>query len=68
MHLGQLVTTRPGAAETASPLTRNPQQAPREHSKERDQTEQRQQLSRKTPTPTRHLFTSQDPPPIVYSS
>jgi hypothetical protein len=55
-------------AATAPPLTMNPPQSPREHSKEMDQTEQRQQLSWKTPPLTRNLFTSQDPPPIVHSS
>jgi hypothetical protein len=53
---------------TSTSATTNPPQAPREHSKEREQPEQRQQLSWRTPPPTRSLFTSQDPPPIVYSS
>jgi hypothetical protein len=55
-------------AATAPQATTNPPQAPREHSKEREQPEQRQQLSWRTPPPTRSLFTSQDLPPIIYSS
>jgi hypothetical protein len=55
-------------AATAPPATTNPPQAPREHSKEREQLEQRPQLSWRTTPPTRSLFSSQEPPPIVYSS
>jgi hypothetical protein len=53
---------------SAPPLTTLPQEAQREHSKEREQTEQRQQPSWRSTPPTRSLFTSQDPPPVVYST
>jgi hypothetical protein len=58
----------PGFLPTLPPATTNPPQAPREHSKEREQPEQRPQLSWRTIPPTRSLLSSQEPPPIVYSS
>jgi hypothetical protein len=55
-------------AATAPPATTNPPPAPPEPSKEREQSEPRPQLSWRTTPPTRSLFSSQEPPTIVYSS
>jgi hypothetical protein len=58
----------PQPTASAPPATSIPQEVQRERSTEREPTEQRQQPSWRTTPPTRSLFASQDPPPVVYST
>jgi hypothetical protein len=53
---------------TAPQAAMNPPPAQPAPSDEREQPESRTQLSWRTTPPTRSLFSSQEPPPIVYSS
>jgi hypothetical protein len=53
---------------TAPQAATNPPPAPPAQSNEREQPESRTQLSWRTTPPTRSLFSSQEPPPIVYST
>jgi hypothetical protein len=53
---------------TAPQAAMNPPPAPPAQSNEREQIESRTQLSWRNTPPTRSLFSSQEPPPSVYSS